>query len=74
MKKNTISLLLAASALVFMAGCAGGAKNSAAQKDEILKRQARKRPALSLRKPFPGSRQTWCGRNPRRNPMRSFES
>ena len=31
MKKNTISLLLAASALVFMAGCAGGAKNSAAQ-------------------------------------------
>ena len=36
MKKNTISLLLAASALVFMAGCAGGAKNSAAQKDETV--------------------------------------
>ena len=36
MKKNTVSLLLAASALVFMAGCAGGAKNSAAQKDETV--------------------------------------
>ena len=35
MKKNTVSLLLAASALVFMAGCAGGAKNSAAQKRAV---------------------------------------
>ena len=70
MKKNTVSLLLAASALVFMAGCAGGAKNSAAQKDETVNESQ----AQSLRKPFPGSRQTWCGRNPRRNRMRNFES
>ena len=78
MKKNTVSLLLAASALVFMAGCAGGAKNSAAQKDETVNESQAQTdavdPALSLRKPFPGSRQTWCGRNPRRNRMRSFES
>ncbi len=35
MKKNTVSLLVAASAMIFMAGCAGGTRNNTTQAEAV---------------------------------------